>query len=104
MLLLSVQIVDGQAQVVQQQMSMAQHDQNQQHHQTVTVVSSMPSSMAQHQVGAFFFVPYWACALTGRPRFNSEYLNNFQFSEIIFFGLRKFYLLFTLNEMNRNYI
>ncbi|XP_060809385.1 polyhomeotic-proximal chromatin protein isoform X5 [Amyelois transitella] len=43
------QIVDGQTQVVQQ-MSMAQHEPTQQHHQTVTVVSSMPSSMAQHQV------------------------------------------------------
>ncbi|KPJ06341.1 hypothetical protein RR48_14080 [Papilio machaon] len=39
----------GQAQVVQQQISMAQHEPTQQHHQTVTVVSSMPSSMA-HQV------------------------------------------------------
>ncbi|KAF9419790.1 hypothetical protein HW555_003789 [Spodoptera exigua] len=44
------QIVDGQTQVVQQQMSMSQHEPSQQHHQTVTVVSSMPSSMATHQV------------------------------------------------------
>lgn len=43
-----LQMVDGQGQVIHQQMSMAQHD-TQQHHQTVTVVSSMPSSMAQHQ-------------------------------------------------------
>ncbi|KAL4704573.1 hypothetical protein ACJJTC_017828 [Scirpophaga incertulas] len=42
------QIVDGQSQVVQQQMSMSQHEPPQ--HQTVTVVSSIPSSMAQHQV------------------------------------------------------
>ncbi|KAG6452160.1 hypothetical protein O3G_MSEX007513 [Manduca sexta] len=42
------QIVDGQSQVVQQ-MSMAQHEASQQHHQTVTVVSSMPSNMAPHQ-------------------------------------------------------
>ncbi|XP_050361204.1 polyhomeotic-proximal chromatin protein-like isoform X4 [Nymphalis io] len=44
------QIVDGQSQVVQQQINMSQHEPSQQHHQTVTVVSSMPSSMAQHQV------------------------------------------------------
>ncbi|NP_001188364.1 polyhomeotic [Bombyx mori] len=44
------QIVEGQPQVVQHQLSMAQHEPSQQHHQTVTVVSSMPSNMASHQV------------------------------------------------------
>ncbi|XP_072931036.1 uncharacterized protein [Epargyreus clarus] len=45
----SQQIVDGQSQVVQQQINMSQHEPTQ-HHQTVTVVSSMPSSLTQHQV------------------------------------------------------
>lgn len=54
----------GQSQVVQQQISMAQHEPTQQHHQTVTVVSSMPSSMAHQVCASLNITPEICCADT----------------------------------------